>query len=110
VSRKLIVVPEVPGLIFLGAAILVPLLGIVAALFLLIALCFGLAHYRFSAAGGDIQSKIIALLLDRVEWTGQGKVLDIGCRNGQLTVRLAKRYPQVQVTGMDTWGKNWDYG
>lgn len=110
VSMKLIAVPAVLGLIFLGLAFLVPLLGLLAAPFLLIAAYFALAHYRFSHAGGDIQSRIVGLLMDRVDWNGQGKAIDIGCGNGPLTVRLAKRYPQAQVTGMDTWGKNWDYG
>jgi SAM-dependent methyltransferase len=110
VSWKLIITPAFLGLIFTGLAFLIPILGILAVISWLICVYFGLARYRFSPAGGDIQSKIIDLILDHVDWSGDGKIIDIGCGNGPLTIRLAKRYPQATILGIDYWGKNWDYG
>jgi len=43
------------------------------------------------------------------DWDGVGKVLDIGCGSGSLTIQIAKRYPQSEVTGVDYWGKGWGY-
>jgi precorrin-6B methylase 2 len=49
------------------------------------------------------------LVLSNLNWNGEGKALDIGCGNGALTVKLAKKHPKAQVTGIDYWGKRWEY-
>ena len=109
VSKKFIVVPGPLCLVFLGLAFLSPYWAILAGLFGLIWVFFLLSYYRFSPAGGDVQAKIVGLILERLEWDGMGQALDIGCGNGALTLRLAKKYPAARVTGIDFWGKNWDY-
>jgi len=109
VSKKFIVVPGIIGLLFLGVSLFSPLWGIVAVLFLLVSAYFTYAWCRFSPQGGNVQSQILGLLMARVDWNGQGKVLDIGCGNGPLTIKLALRYSGAQITGIDYWGKNWDY-
>ncbi len=109
VSKKFILVPAVLSLLCLGLAFLVPFLAVLAVLFFLVCAYFLLSYYRFSPAGGDVQSQIVGLILDHLEWDGQGQVLDIGCGNAPLTVRLARKYPAARITGTDTWGRNWDY-
>jgi SAM-dependent methyltransferase len=109
VSKKFIFTPAILSLVFLGLAFLVPILAVFSVLFFLIAAYFLLARYRFSPAGGDIQSKIIGLIMDHLEWDGQGRAVDIGCGNAPLSIRLARKYPNAQVTGIDYWGNNWDY-
>jgi len=49
------------------------------------------------------------LLLAQVKGEEEGEVLDIGCGNGPLTIRLAQRYPNARVIGVDYWGKQWAY-
>ena len=39
-----------------------------------------------------------------------GRVLDIGCGSGALSVAVAKRCTAAQVTGIDYWGPRWGYG
>ena len=47
--------------------------------------------------------------LDRLGnvWTGNGKVLDIGTGLGHVAIEIAKRFPEAQVIGVDTWTKGW---
>ena len=109
VSKKFIIVPGILCLAFLGLAFLSPYLAIPSGLFFLVSGYFLLSYYRFSPRGGDVQARIVGLILERLDWDGMGQALDIGCGNGALTVRLAQKYPVAQVTGLDFWGKNWDY-
>jgi SAM-dependent methyltransferase len=110
VSTKLILVPALLGLIFGGLAFLLPILGILGGFFLACTIYFAYAYRQFSPNGGDIQTKVLDLLLQRMgNWNGSGRVLDIGCGNGHLSIRIAKGFPQSEVVGIDTWGKAWEY-
>jgi SAM-dependent methyltransferase len=110
VSTKLVTVPAVLTVLFGGLALFLPPLGIVAAILFVCCLYFAYARYSFSPKGRDIQARVQDLLLDHLrDWHGAGKALDIGCGNGPLTIRIAQRYPQAQVTGTDYWGATWEY-
>jgi ubiquinone/menaquinone biosynthesis C-methylase UbiE len=63
----------------------------------------------FSPQGGNMQEKIYDLIIGSLDEPVRGKILDIGTGNGVLAVKLAQRFPAVQVTGMDYWGKDWEY-
>ncbi len=84
-------------------------LGILSAVFLLFLLYFYYSYHVFGANGGELQKKILNVVLDKLAWDGQGKVLDIGTGSGALTIGLAKKYPEAKVTGIDYWGKSWSY-
>jgi SAM-dependent methyltransferase len=110
VSTKLILVPTLFGLVIGGLAFLLPILGVLSAFFFICAAYFAYAYRQFSPNSGDIQSKVLDLLLQCMEdWDGGGKVLDIGCGNGSLSIRIAKRFPKSKVIGIDTWGTAWEY-
>jgi SAM-dependent methyltransferase len=110
VSAKFVLVPGVLGLLFAALSFLLPVLIVVAAVFFLCALYFAYARYLFSPGGGNVQARVQSLVLDRMAgWAGAGEVLDIGCGNGPLTIQIAKRYPQAEVTGIDYWGTAWEY-
>jgi SAM-dependent methyltransferase len=109
VSAKLVYIPALIALLFLLSSILFPLLIIGAVIFLVPAVYFAYARYRFSPGGGDIQARIQNLLLDYLDWDGEGKALDIGCGNAPLTISIAKRYPNAGITGIDYWGGAWGY-
>lgn len=80
-----------------------------AVLFSLLFGYFVYARFKFSRRGGDLQGRIRELVLDRLEWEGNGKAIDIGCGDGPLTVELARRFPSAHVVGVDYWGGKWDY-
>jgi len=109
VSYKFIYGAALLGALFLGLSLLQPALAIVAVPFLALLVYFCYARRAFSPAGGDIQAKLWELVLERLDWDGQGEALDIGCGNGPVTIALAQRYPDAHVTGIDYWGKKWDY-
>jgi len=110
VSAKFIFVPGVLSLLFGGLAFLLPVLAVVAVIFFLCFLYFAYSRYLFSPRGGNIQAKIQELVLDHMmDWDGIGRVLDIGCGNGPLTIQMAKRYSQAEAIGIDYWGKAWEY-
>jgi SAM-dependent methyltransferase len=109
VSKKFIYVPGVLTLLLTGLSFRLPVFYVPALLFLLITAYFAYARFRFSPQGGDVQAQIVDLLLDRLDWDGQGAALDIGCGNGPLAIKLVYRFPHARVTGIDYWGKNWDY-
>jgi ubiquinone/menaquinone biosynthesis C-methylase UbiE len=44
-------------------------------------------------------------LLDRIQWQGGEKVLDVGCGPGLLTVGAARRLSTGKVVGVDVWHK-----
>ncbi|MBN2386417.1 MAG: class I SAM-dependent methyltransferase [Anaerolineales bacterium] len=109
VNIKFIYIPGLIGLTFLILAFFVPILAILAGLFLLLAAYFAYARHLFAPQGKNVQGKIWAKLLDHLDWDGNGKILDIGCGSAALAIALAKKYPQASVTGIDDWGKGWEY-
>lgn len=45
-------------------------------------------------------------LFDRYRLQGELRILDLGCGTGEITRRLAVRYPQASVLGVDILGSN----
>jgi ubiquinone/menaquinone biosynthesis C-methylase UbiE len=109
VSRRLIYIPALMAMLFLGLSIISSLFLIIALPFLVILLYFSYAYYEFSPSGRDIQTRIRKFVLDKIPWDGKGKALDVGCGNGALAIKLARRYPEARVTGIDYWGGKWEY-
>lgn len=67
-------------------------------------------YAQFAAWGGGFQDKLWNLVLDHLASEGQGRALDIGTGNGALAIRLAKRFPALRVSAIDSWGSDWEYG
>ncbi|HML38716.1 MAG TPA: class I SAM-dependent methyltransferase [Bacillota bacterium] len=78
-------------------------------LFLMMGAIMSKAYRLFSYSGGQVSAKILDDLIQRVVWDGNGRALDIGCGSGALSIRVAKKFPDAQVTGVDYWGVEWDY-
>ncbi|MCR5763152.1 MAG: class I SAM-dependent methyltransferase [Treponema sp.] len=65
---------------------------------------------RLSFNGGKLLEKTQLFLIDHIFWNGKGSILDIGCSSGAVSIQCAKRYEEASVTGVDSWGKRWEYG
>ncbi len=65
------------------------------------------SSYLLSDKGAGYQNKIHELLLSKLPNTGN--ILDIGCGNGNLTIKGAKLSNNRRFTGIDYWGRSWEY-
>ncbi len=81
-------------------------------LFLVITFFFGYmicVRRAFSFKHGGLMGKVHQYVLDCLAWDGKGKLLDVGCGSGALTIRCAKAFTEAECTGIDYWGSLWDY-
>jgi SAM-dependent methyltransferase len=97
------------GFSLLGVTIIPIFLAVSAQLSIMMSIYFAYARFKFSPRGGNVQARILELVLERFDWDGRGKALDIGCGNAALAVKVAKKFPKSRVTGVDYWGSNWEY-
>lgn len=109
VSKRLLCVCGLMGALLVGLSLVHPAFIIGAAFFLLSFVYFLYARYQFSPQGGNVQTRLRDLVLDHLDWDGDGTALDIGCGNAPLAINLAQQYSQARVTGIDCWGPDWDY-
>lgn len=109
VSSRLVYIPAALAVLLAVLSIASPWFGIPAILLSACPAYFAYARWQFSLQGGGLQSQIQALLLQRLDWDGEGLILDIGCGNGPITIAVAKAYPNARVTGIDSWGASWEY-
>jgi len=80
--------------------------------FLYVSVIVGMCAYRFSPMGGDFQRRIhelVTSLVKKQDGEQCRKVLDVGCGNASLTVKMARRFPEGKVYGIDYWGADWSY-
>jgi hypothetical protein len=74
VTKKIIYTPGVAGLVFLGLGLLLPVFLIPAGLLLSFAAYFAYARYLASPKGGNLQDRIVELVLAHLDWDGEGRV------------------------------------
>ena len=104
ISILLILICLFPIFIFVRIVIL-----IFAGIFLLIFLTFLYFYREFSKNNGELQHKIRNIVLEKLNWNGNGKALDIGTGSGPLAINLAKKFQNSKVLGIDYWGATWSY-
>lgn len=63
----------------------------------------------FSFERGGLMGEIHQFLIDHLDWDGHGRLLDIGCGAGALTIRCARKFTEASLIGIDYWGFGWDY-
>ena len=106
------------GLCALGAGVLIfiplgPLYHLIVSILfvvMLVSFLFPLyAYVMFSQRGGGLQEKFYDVIIQSLGKEVKGKILDIGSGNGVLAVKVAQRHSEVEVVGIDYWGKDWEY-
>lgn len=95
--------------VFSSVFILSIVLSILSGLIFLMFLYMLYAHYELAATGGDLQTKISGLLTSKLPADSQGRLLDIGCGSGVLSVEIALKHLALQIDAVDYWGGTWGY-
>ena len=92
----------------------ITVLGVIftAAAAVLLALLFWIAWIRrqYAFGGGGMMEGVHQAVLSHLDYDGKGKLLDVGCGSGALSIRAALTWPEAQVTGIDYWGVAYGYG
>lgn len=77
--------------------------------FLYTSLIVTYCYYQFSDIGGNFQYKIHNLIVSKISYSGNVKVLDIGVGSASLITKIAKSLPKASLIGIDYWGNDWEY-
>lgn len=85
------------------------IIGIIFLVILAFAVYMGVCRRKFAFEKGGLMGEIHEFLVSHLPWNGEGTLLDIGCGAGALTIRCAKRFSKAKLTGVDYWGKEWNY-
>ena len=94
VSTKLIYSSIAVSIPFFALS-LVSLIFVVGAIpFLLSLAYFAYARYMFSQRGENLEAKLRNLVVEHLDWDGEGKGLDIGCGNAPIGNRAGKTISQ----------------
>jgi SAM-dependent methyltransferase len=97
-------------LIFIPLGVLYRLIAAIVFAIMLMSFLFPLyAYVMFSQKGGRLQEKFYTLIIQSLGNDVKGRILDIGSGNGVLAVKLAQQHHEVEVVGIDYWGKDWEY-
>ncbi len=73
-------------------------------------LCYmAILYHVFSFTGGGLMGHVHEYVANHLPWDGRGRLLDVGCGAGALTIRCAKMFPEACCVGIDYWGIKWDY-
>lgn len=115
IRTRIVLAFLVTSFIFIALSAVIPILlirivlWIVAGVLLAIFAYLTYIYYQLSDQGGGVQRRLWTFIIDHLHWDHPGQVLDIGTGNGPLAILLATQYPDAQVTGIDYWGKAWEY-
>jgi ubiquinone/menaquinone biosynthesis C-methylase UbiE len=109
VSWKVLFAIGFTAVVLLALSLLFIYLLIGAIIVLVVFALSAYERYLLSPSGGDAQGKLWDLLVEHLDWNGNGRVIDIGCGSGPVAIRVAKKYLGAEVIGLDYWGKQWEY-
>jgi ubiquinone/menaquinone biosynthesis C-methylase UbiE len=91
-------------------------IGIIRGILIAVSVIFGTlfvylvyAYWLFGKNDAELQKQLCNALLDRLDWDGRGKALDIGTGSGRVAIHLAKKYSSAHCVGIDYWGNPWTY-
>lgn len=85
------------------------IIGILFLILIAMAIYMQICRCIFSFNGGKLMEKFYDFLIEKLKWSGNGTLIDIGCGSGALSIKCAKHFPKASIIGIDYWGKEWNY-
>lgn len=64
---------------------------------------------QYAFGKGGMMEQVHKTILSNLDFDGQGKLLEVGCGSGAMSVRAALTWPNAQITGLDYWGAMYNY-
>lgn len=58
---------------------------------------------QYAFGKGGMMEQVHRTILSNLDFDGQGKLLEVGCGSGAMSVRAALTWPNAQITGLDYW-------
>ena len=87
------------GIVFAGVfAVLLALLGWMAWI-----------RRQYAFGRGGMMERVHQTVLSSLPFDGQGRLLEVGCGSGAMTIRAALTWPEAEITGLDYWGAMYHY-
>ena len=84
---------------------------VITAIILLVLLCWiAWIRRQYAFGGGCMMERVHHTVLSHLDYNGKGRLLDVGCGSGALSIRAALMWPETKVTGIDYWGAAYGYG
>jgi SAM-dependent methyltransferase len=93
----------------LNIRLIVGLLKIASLLFLGFFIYLEYVYWLLEKDDKGMQRQFWTLLIEQLNWDGNGKALDLGTGSGPIAILLARKYPSALVKGIDYWGEPWTY-
>ena len=91
----------------------IPVLGVLFAIAVLVLIVLLLwmmwIRKQYAFGGGGMMDKVHQTILSYLDYDGKGKILEVGCGSGALSIRAAKTWPDADVVGIDYWGAMYNY-
>ena len=84
---------------------IIGILKIASLLFLGVFIYLQYVYWLLEKDDKGMQRQFWNLLIDQLNWDGDGTALDIGTGSGPIAIFLASRYPSCSVKGIDYWGE-----
>ena len=90
-----------------------PLLGsaaVMISVMMIVTLCWiSWIRWEYSFTGGGMMGHVHQIVLSHLDFDGKGKLLDVGCGSGALSVRAALAWPDASIVGIDYWSAVYSY-
>ncbi len=85
------------------------LFSLITAVLILILIWISWVRKQYAFGGGGIMEQVHRTMLSHMDYDGKGRLLEVGCGSGALSIRSALTWPETEVTGIDRWGAVYNY-
>lgn len=85
------------------------LFAFITAVFMILLLWITWIRRQYAFGKGGMMERVHRVILSHLDYSGGGRILDVGCGSGALAIRAALTWPDAEVIGLDSWGAVYNY-